>query len=243
MLNVGSSSPLNLHRKALQAKLNPSASSSSRSVMGHRSFYSSNKSMTSDDHGATDLEGGNNDHPHSIPQKPSLMSFRSEEASPSRDGHDRGQDPPTVLNIRLASGGIYGSERSRSRGRSTQRIAKAYVDIASDSEEGNSRSSTPPHTVCNRPFRLGDLFLNTTPDICFAVSFTVVIEGATRGYHKGARHNRTELERRVAYTRKKLSPIFTYCSTHRLGPIVIIMCLPWLMRTTTMEDSSMCQIL
>jgi len=211
MLNVGASSPLNLHRKALQAKLNPSASNSSRSVIGHRSFYSSNKSMTSDDHGATDLEGGNNHHPHSIPQNSSLVSFRTEEASPSRDGHDRGQDPPTVLNIRLASGGVYGSERSRSRGRSSQRIAKAHVDVASDSEEGNSRSSAPSHTVCNRSFWLDDLFLNATPDICFTVSFTVVIEGAIRGYHKGARHNHTELERRVAYTRKKkLSPISAY---------------------------------
>jgi len=158
MLNVGASSPLNLRRKALQARLNPSASNSSRSVIGHRSFHSS-KSVTSDDHGATDLEGGNNHHPHSIPQTPSSASFRTEEASPSRDGHDRDQDPPTVLNIRLASGGVYGSESSRSRGRSGQRIAKTYVNVASDSEEGNSRSSAPPHTVCNRTLRLGDLSL------------------------------------------------------------------------------------
>ena len=205
MLNVGASSPLNLHRKALQAKLNPSASNSSRSVIGHHSFYSSNKSVTSDDRGATDLEGGNNHHPHSIPQNSSLVSFRTEEASPSRNCQGRDQDPPTVLNIRLASGGVYGSERSRSRGRSGWRIAKKrYINGGSDSEEENSRSSAPSHTVCNRTFRPADLSLNATPDICFTISFTVVIEGAIQGYHKGACRNHPELERRVAYPPKKV---------------------------------------
>lgn len=230
MLNVGASSPLNLHRKALQAKLNPSATNSSRSVIGHRSFYSSNKSVTSDDRGTTDFEGGNNHHPHSIPQNSSLVSFRTEEGSPSRDGHDRDQDPPTVLNIRLASGGVYGSERSRSRGRSGWRIAKThYVNVGSDSEEGNSRSSAPSHTVCNRTFRLGDLSLNATPDICFTISLTVVIEGAIRGHHKRPRRNHTELERRVAYSKKKGPQyISACCFTHPLGcSIVMAMCSPW----------------
>ena len=206
MLNVGASSPLNLHRKALQAKLNPSASNSSRSVIGQRSFYSS-KSVTLDDHGATDLEGGNNHHPHSIPQNPSLASFQTE-ASPNRDGHDRDRVPPTVLNIRLVSGGVYGSERSRSRGRSSQRIAKAYAEAASDFEEGNSKSSALSYTVCNRTFRRGNPTLNATPDICFTVSFTVVvIEDTTRGYRKRACRDHTELEGRVAYFRRKNVPI------------------------------------
>lgn len=147
MLNVGASSPLNLRRRVLQSKLNPSASDSSRSVIGHRSFYSSNKSVISDDRGAVDLEGGNNHHPYSH-QDPSLVSFRTEEASPSRHSHDHDQDPPTVLNIRLANGGVYGSERSCSRGRSGRRT---YVSAVSDSE-GISRSSAPSHKVCNRTF-------------------------------------------------------------------------------------------
>ena len=157
MLNVGASSPLNLHKEALRARLNPSASNSSRSVMGHRSFYSSNKSVTSDDRCATDLEGGSSHHPHSIPQNSSLLSFRTEEASPSRESHDHDRDPPTVLNIRLVSGGVYGSERSRSRGRSGQRIAYADANVAANPEEGKSRSSAPSHTVCDRTLRLGDL--------------------------------------------------------------------------------------
>ena len=157
MLNVGASSPLNLHREVLQTRLNPSASNSSRSVTGHHSFYSSNKSVTSDDHCATDLEGGSSHHTRLIPQNPSLASFRTEEASPSRDGHDHGRDPPTVLNIRLASSGVYDSERNRRRGRSGQRIANTYVNVASEDGEGKSRSSAPSHTVCNRTFRLGDL--------------------------------------------------------------------------------------
>ena len=157
MLNVGESSPLNLHREALQARLNPSASNSSRSVIGHRSFYSSNKSVTSDDHCTTDLEGGGSHDPHSILPNSSLVSFRTEEASPNRDGHDYDQDPPTVLNIRLASDGVYDSERGRGRGRPGQRIARTYVNIASEDGEGNSRSSAPSHTVCIRTFRLGDL--------------------------------------------------------------------------------------
>jgi len=201
MLNVGASSPLNLRRKALQAKLNPSASNSSRSVTGHPSF-SSNKSATSDDRGATDLGGGNNHHPHSIPQNSSLVSFRTEEASSSRDGHDRDQDPPTVLNIRFASGGIYGSEGGRSRGCSDQQIAKTYPDVAFHSEEGNTRSSAPSRTVCNPTFRLGDLSLNATPDICFTVSLTVVIEDATGSYRKRACHDHTELGGRVAHPPK-----------------------------------------
>jgi hypothetical protein len=184
MLNVGASSPLNLHRKTLQARLDPSASNSSRSVIGLRSFYSSNKSVTSDDHGATDLEGGNSLHPRSIPQNPSLVSFRTEEASPSRGGRDRDQDSPTVLNIRLASGGVYGSEPSRSRRRSGQRTTSMRANVVgSDSEEGNTRSSTRSRTVCNRTFRLGDLSLNTTPDIHFTVLLTIAIECATRSYH------------------------------------------------------------
>jgi len=151
MLNVGASSPLNLHRETLRTRLNPSASNSSRSVMGHRSFYSSNKSVTSDDRCATDLEGGNNHHPHSIPQSSSLVSLRTEEASPSRESHD--QDPPTVLNIRLASRGVYGPDRSRSRGRSGHPVANVHVNVTSG--EGNPRSPAPSHTVCNRTFRLG----------------------------------------------------------------------------------------
>ena len=162
MLNVGASSPLNLHREALRARLNPSASNSSRSVMGHRSLYSSNKSVTSDDRCATDLEGGNNHHSHSIPQSSSLVSLQTEEASPSRDGHDCDQDLPTVLNIRLASRGTYGSERSRSRGRPGQRMANAYTDVTPDLGEENSRSPPPSHTVCNQPFRMGDSSLTAT---------------------------------------------------------------------------------
>lgn len=199
MLNVGASSPLNLHRKALKAKLNASASSSSRSVIGYRSFYSSSKSVTSADRGAIDLEGGNNHNPQSIPQNSSLVSFQTEEALSSKDGHGRDQDPPTVLGIRLASGGVYRSGRSRSRGRSSQRIAKTFVDDASDSEEGSPRFSAPSHTVCNRTFRLGDPSLNPTPGFRFAVSLTVVIEDTIRGYHKRARHDHAELERLAAY--------------------------------------------
>lgn len=149
MLNVGTASPLNLHRKALQAKLHPSATNSSYSVIRQRSFYSSSKSVTSDDRGATDLEGGNNHHPHPVPQNPSLVSFRTDEASPSRDSHDHDQDPPTVLNIRLANGGLYNPERGRSREHSGRRITKPYVDVASGSEDGNSRSPAPSHPVCN----------------------------------------------------------------------------------------------
>ena len=221
MLNVGASSPLNLRRKALQAKLNPSASNSSRSVIGHHSFYSSSKSVTSGDRGATDLGGGNNHHPHSIPQNPSLVSFQTEEASSSRDDHDRDQDPPTVLNIRLASGGIYGSEGSRSRGRSDQRIAKIRPDVAFDSEEGNPRSSAPSHTVCNRTFRLGDPSLNATPDICFTVLLTVVIEDATGGYRKRTCRNHTELERRVAHPPEKIPSLSAYRFTHQLGYSIV----------------------
>jgi len=216
MLNVGASSPLNLHRKALQAKLNPSASNSSRSVIAHRSFYSSSKSVTSDDRGVTDLGGGNDHHPHSIPQNSSLVSFRTEEASPSRDGNDRDQDPPTVLNIRLASGGVYGSEGSRSRGRSDQRIVRTCPEVAFDPEEGNLRSSAPSHTVCDRTFRLEDPSLNATPDICFTVSLTVVIGNATGGHHKRARRDHTELERRVAHPPKTISPLSAYRFTHQL---------------------------
>lgn len=154
MLNVGASSPLNLHRKALRAKLNPSASNSSRSVIAHRSFHSSNRSVTSDDHEVTHFDGDNNLHSHSTPQNPSLVSFHAEE-SPSRDGHDdRDPDPPTVLNIRLSSGGVYGSERGCHRGRFGH---QTYVSVFSDSEERNSRSSAPPHKVCIRTFQLGDL--------------------------------------------------------------------------------------
>ena len=183
MLDVGASSPLNLHREALQTRLNPSASNSSRSVIGHRSFYSSNKSVTSDDHCAIDLEGGGSHHPRSIPQNSSSVSFRTEEASPSRDGHDRDQDPPPVLNIRLASGGVYGSEHSRRRGRSGQRIADTHISAASEDGEGNSRSPAPSHTVCNRTFRLGDLSLNAAPESsCFTVSLIVAIESATRSH-------------------------------------------------------------
>jgi hypothetical protein len=149
MLNVGASSPLNLRRKALQPRLNPSASNSSRSMIGHRSFYSSNKSVTSDDRGATDLEGGGSNDPPSIPQNSSLVSFRTEDASPGRDGHDRDRNPPTVLNIRLANGGVYGLERGRSRGR----ITCTDINAASDSEEGNSGSSVPSHPVRNQTFR------------------------------------------------------------------------------------------
>lgn len=150
MLNVAASSPLNLHRRALQAKLNPSATNSSRSVTGRRSFYSSNKSVTSEDRGATHFEG-DSDHPHSIPRSSSLVSFQTEH-SPSRDDHDR--DPPTVLNIRLASGGVYGSERSCDReplGHQT------YVSAAPDPEGRNSKSPAPSHKVCSRTFQLGDL--------------------------------------------------------------------------------------
>jgi len=140
MLNVGASSPLNLHRKSLQAKLNPSASNSS--VLGHRSFYSSNKSVTLGDHGATDFEGDNNHHPHLIPRNSSLVSFRTEE-SPSRDGRDdRDQDQPTVLNIRLANGGVYGSDRSTVGGRFAH---QTYVGVVSGSEERHSRSSAPSY--------------------------------------------------------------------------------------------------
>ena len=225
MLNVGASSPLNLRRKTLQAKLNPSASSSSRSVIGNRAFYSSSKSVTSDDRDATDPGGSSNHHPHSIPQNSSLVSFRTEETSPTRDDHDRDQDPPTVLNIRLASGGVYGSERSRNRGRSDQRIVKTHPEIAFDSEEGNLRSLAPSHTVCNRTFRLGDPSLNATPDICFTVFLTVVIEDATKGYHKRACHDHTELERRVAHPPKK-SPHYRF--THQLGySIVTVMGSLW----------------
>ena len=151
MLNVGASSPLNLHRKALQAKLNPSASNSSRSVIGHPSFYSNNnKSVTSD---ATNFEGDNSHHPHSIPKNSSLVSFQSED-SPSRDGHyDHDRDPQPVLNIRLASGGIYSSDRSHGRGRLGH---QTYVRVVSNSKGGNPRSSTPSHKVCNRTFQLGD---------------------------------------------------------------------------------------
>jgi len=203
MLNVGASSPLNLHREALRTRLNPSASNSSRSVMGNRSFYSSNKSVTSDDRCATDLEGGNNHHPHSIPQSSSLVSLRTEEASPSREGRDRDQDSPTVLNIRLASRGVYDSDRSRSRGRSGHRVANVYVNVTSG--ELDSRSPAPSHTVCNRTLRLGDPSLNATPDICFTVSLTVAIEGATRSHYPRARRNNTKLERRVVYPQKKTS--------------------------------------
>lgn len=206
MLNVGASSPLNLHRKALQAKLNPSASNSSRSVIAHRSFYSSSKSVTSDDRGVTDLGGGNNHHPHSIPQNSSLVSFRTEEASPSRDGDDRDQDPPTVLNIRLASGGVYGLEGSRSRGRSDQRIVRTCPEVAFDPEEANLRSSAPSHTVCDRTFRLEDPSLNATPDVCFTVLLTV-IGNATGGHHKRARRDHTELERRVAHPPQNNLPV------------------------------------
>jgi len=156
MLNVGASSPLNLHREALRTRLNPSASNSSRSVMGHRSFYSSNKSVTSDDRCATDLEEGNHHHLHSIPKSPPLVPLQTE-ASPSRDGCDRDQDPPTVLNIRLASRGVYGLDRSRSRGRSGQWVANTHVNATSDFGEGNFRSRAPSHTVCNRTFRLDNL--------------------------------------------------------------------------------------
>ncbi|KAF9793258.1 hypothetical protein BJ322DRAFT_116065 [Thelephora terrestris] len=149
MLNVGASSPLNLHRKALQSRLNPSASNSSRSVTAHRSLYSSNKSMTFSGHAAADLQGANIHLPHSSPHNSSLVSFQTEEASPSRRGHDCDRDSPTVLNIRLASGGVYGSERSQNRGRSSQRT---YVSVVSDSEERNSRSPAPFHKVCNRTF-------------------------------------------------------------------------------------------
>jgi hypothetical protein len=150
MLNVGASSPLNLHRKALHSRLNPSASNSSRSVIAHRSFYGSNKSMTlSGGQAAADLQGANIHLPHSSPHNSSLVSFQTEEASPSRRGHDCDRDSPTVLNIRLASGGVYGSERSQSRGRSSQRT---YVSVVSDSEERISRSSAPFHKVCNRTF-------------------------------------------------------------------------------------------
>lgn len=153
MLNVGASSPLNLHRKALRAKLNPSASNSSRSVMGHRSFHSSNKSVVSSDHGAIHFEGDNTCHLPSIPQNSSLISFQTED-SPSRDGHDdHDRDPPTVLNIRLASGGVYGSERSLGRGRFGH---QTYVSVVSDSEEGDSRSSAPSHKVRNRTFQPSD---------------------------------------------------------------------------------------
>jgi len=177
MLNVGASSPLNLHRKALQARFDPSFSNSSHSVTGDRSFCGSNKSGPgTDNHSATDLEGGNNHHPHTIPQNPSLVSFHTGEASPSRYGHGRDQDPPTILNIRLANRGVYDLERSRHRGRSGQRIS---ARAASDSEEANSRSSAPPYTVCNQTFRLGDPSLNATPDICFAVSLTVATESST----------------------------------------------------------------
>ena len=225
MLNVAASSPLNLRRKALQAKLNPSGSNSSRSVIGHHSFQSSSKSMPLDDHGTIDLEGGNNHYPHSIPQNSSLVSFRTEEASPSRGGHDRDQDPPTVLNIRLANGWVYGSERSRSRGRSDRRIAKTCAEVGSDSEEGNSGSSAPSHTVCNRTFRLDDPSLNATPDICFATWLTVVIENATGSHHKRACHNHAELERRIACSKKKKSSLSPQCFTHPMGrPIVIFMC-------------------
>ena len=149
MLNVGASSPLNLHRKALQSKLNPSASNSSRSVIAHRSFQSSTKSVTLGDHSAADLQGANNHRPHSFPQNSSLVSFQTEGTLPNGDGHGCDPDSPTVLNIRLASGGVYGSERSYSRARSSQRT---YVSVASDSEEEISRSSAPSHKVCNRTF-------------------------------------------------------------------------------------------
>lgn len=229
MLNVGASSPLNLHRKVLQGKLNPSASNSSRSVIGHRSFYSSSKSVTSEDRGAIDLEGGDNHYPHSVPQNPSLVSFRTEEASPSRDGHDRDQDPPTVLSIRLANGWVYGPERGRSGRRSDERIAQTFADAASDSEDGNPRSSAPSRAVCNRTFRLGDPPLNATPDICFTVSFIVVIKDATRGYHKRARHNHAELERRIAYSKKKIvSTIRILFHPSAVGcSIVMVMCSSW----------------
>ena len=171
MLNVGASSPLNLHRKALQTKLNPSGSNSSRSVTGHRSFYSSNKSVTSDDHGAVDLEGGINHHPPSTPHNSSLVSLQTRDTSPSRDGYDR--DPPTVLGIRLVSSG---SERSCSRGRSGQ---QAHVNILSDSE-GNPRSSAPSHKVRKVPnFRLGNPFLNASPEVRLTLSLAVAIEDAT----------------------------------------------------------------
>jgi len=220
MLNVGASSPLNLHKKALKAKLNPSTSSSSRSAIGYRSFYSSSKSVASGDHVVIDLEGGNNHNPHSIPQNPSLVSFQTEE------GHGRDRDPPTVLGIRLASGGVYRSGRSRSRGRSSQRIAQTYVNGASDSEEGSSRSSAPSHTVRNRTFRLDDPSLNATPGICFTFSFTVVIEDAIRGYHKRARRDHAELERLVAYP--KVFPLSAYCFACWLGcSIVMVMCSSW----------------
>lgn len=154
MLNVGASSPLNLHRKVLQAKLNPSASNSSRSVIAHPLFYSSNKSVTSDDRGATHFEGDNDNHFHPIPQNPSLLSFQTEE-SPSRDGHDdHDRDPPTVLNIRLASGGVYDLERTGRFGH------QSYVSVVSDSDEGHSRSSAPSHKVCNRTFQLDDPLSN-----------------------------------------------------------------------------------
>ena len=217
MLNVGASSPLNLHREALRTRLNPSASNSSRSVMGHRSLYSSNKSVTSDDRCATDLEGGNNHHPRSIPQSPSLVSLRTEEASPSREGHDRDQDSPTVLNIRLASRGVYGSDRSRSRGRSGQRVANVYVNVTS--RERNSRSPAPSHTVCNLTFRLGDPSLNAPPDICFTVSLAVTIEGATRSHHSRACRNNAKLERRVVYPKKK-TPQYPY--SFRQRPRVVL---------------------
>lgn len=219
MLNVGKSSPLNLHRKALQAKLHPSATNSSHSMMGRRSFYSSSRSLTSDDRGATDLEGGNNHHPHPILQNPSLMSLRTDDASPSRDSHDHDQDPPTVLNIRLASGGVYHSERGRSREHSGRRITKSYVDVASDSEDGDSRSSAPSHPVCNRTFRLGDPSLNAAPDICFTVSFAVVIENPARGHYKGAHHDHPELGGRVAYPQKCV-PYPHIVSPYQLGVVL-----------------------
>lgn len=234
MLNVGASSPLNLHRKALQAKLNPSAGNSSQSVVGRRSFNSSGKSVTSEDHGVSDLEGGNNHHPHSIPQNHSLASLHTEVASSSRDAHDHDQNSPTVLNIQLACGGVYDSDRSCSRGRSGRRTS---VSALSDSEEGNSRSSALSHKVCNRTSRPGDPSLNADPDTCFTVSVTVVVEGAARDYHKGTCDNCSELERRVVYS-KKMVAMSAYCFTHQLGCVTLSKGFPLTLANTATMDKN-----
>jgi hypothetical protein len=99
--------------------------------------------------------------------------------------------------------------------------------LPSDSEEGNPGPRLRLTQYATELSGSGDLSLNATPDICFTVSLTVVIEDTTRGYHKRAYRNHTELERRVAYSKKNL-PIIPYRFTHQLGySIVMVMCSPW----------------
>jgi len=116
MINVGTPLPLNLHHKALHARIDPSGSTSSRSGARSLSGSSGQRLNTAGDPGA-EREGSTSraSSPHH-PSSDSLASLQPGDASylPPEE-RDDGKRP--ILNVRLAGDGTGRTRKGRSRGR------------------------------------------------------------------------------------------------------------------------------